>query len=495
MSLPTEIYSADNVRQIDHNAIHDAGISGYTLMTRAAEAALNVALEHFPDARRWQIVCGAGNNAGDGYVLARLASQADIEVSVLSLTSPEKLGGDAKTAFEDFAAIGGSIGDWDGLLDPDANLLVDSIVGSGLQRKIEGQFAEAVKAINGHPAPVFALDVPTGVATDDGRILGVAVQAAITMTFVGLKAGLFLRDGPICAGQLHFADLGIPPECRRDIAVEMRRISAAAVAAALPPRDRNAHKGDFGNLLIIGGGPGMPGAVLLAGEAALRSGAGLVTVATHPSHHAEIVVGRPELMCRGIEEADDLEELLAKAEVIAIGPGLGTDHWATSVFEKAINCKLPSVVDADALNLLASSPARADQRIITPHPGEAGRLLAVSTAEVQADRRLAVSALQEKYGGTVVLKGAGTLVSSETGPVWLCSAGNPGMAAPGMGDVLTGIIAGLLAQGLEPEVAATTGVAVHAAAGDAAAVEGQRGLMASDLLQKLRTWVNPAQSR
>ena len=495
LTIPAEIYSGESVRRIDHNAINDAGISGYTLMTRAAQASLDAALAQFPDTNRWQVVCGAGNNAGDAYVLARLASQKGVEVSVLSLVDPDNLGGDAATAYQDFVAAGGAVGNWSGVLDATADLLVDGIVGSGLQRDIEGRFAEAVNAMNEHAAAVLALDLPTGIGTDDGAIMGAAIRASLTVTFVGLKPGLFLGDGPDCIGKLAFADLDIPQECRASVPVEMRRISESIVARSLPPRSRAAHKGDFGRLLIVGGGPGMPGAVVLAGSAALRSGAGLVTVATHPSHHAEVVVGRPELMCQGIGKVDELDALLESAEVIAIGPGLGTDKWARSLFDQLGRKNVPMVIDADALNLLSESPTRMDNRILTPHPGEAARLLSVSTAEVQADRRLAVTTLRQKYGGTVVLKGAGTLVSSATGPLWLCTGGNPGMAAPGMGDVLTGIISGLLAQGLDPEMAAVVGVAVHAAAGDSAALAGQRGLMATDLLQELRSWVNPAPAR
>ena len=492
LTLPIDIYSAQGVREIDAMAINEAGIPGYTLMTRAAEAALEVAIARFPEAVRWQVVCGAGNNAGDGYVLARLAAARGIPVSVLTLTPPEKLTGDAATAYEDFVAAGGAVGAWQNELDSAADLIVDGIIGSGLQRDIEGRFAEAVRAMNDHPSRVLALDVPTGISADNGKVLGVAVRADVTVTFVGLKSGLFLADGPEFSGTLEYAGLGIPADCREKASVFMRRIGAAEVAASLPPRRRSAHKGDFGHLLIVGGGPGMPGAVILAGAAALRSGAGLVTVATHPAHHAQIVVARPELMCRGIEGAADLEPLLAKADVVAVGPGLGTGDWSREIFDRLTGATLPMVVDADGLNLLAESPSTATERIITPHPGEAARLLDITTPEVQSDRLIALEAMRSQFGGTVVLKGAGTLVSSASGPPRICTAGNPGMAAPGMGDVLTGIIGGLLAQGLSIDQGAAIGVAAHAQAGDRAATDGQRGMMASDLLRELRACVNPA---
>lgn len=491
MNLPAEIYSVASVRDIDRAAIDNAGISGYALMTRAANAALDEIVRRFPDARRWQIICGAGNNGGDGYVLARLAGEHGISVSVLALADPEALKGDASTAMMDFAALGGIAVPWEGELDAEADLIVDALLGSGLDRDVEGVYASVIQSVNAHAAPKCALDIPSGLHGDSGEVLGVAIQAELTVTFVGLKAGLFLGDGPACSGEICFADLDIPKECRLASDVALKRIDDATVSAQLPRRNRAAHKGDFGHLVLIGGGPGMPGAIRLSGEAALRAGAGRVSVAAYPSHAANIAAGCPELMCHGIGNDTNLSALLERAGVIGIGPGLGTDDWAQAALQAAMSTGLPLVVDADALNLLAPGTDRRDDWILTPHPGEAARLLDRSTSDIQSDRRQAVNALREKRGGTIVLKGAGTLVSSGSGTPWLCSAGNPGMAAPGMGDVLTGIIAGLLVQGLAPEMAAVTGVAVHAQAGDRAAVQGERGLMATDLLQELRSCVNP----
>jgi NAD(P)H-hydrate epimerase len=484
------LYSVAAVRAIDHAAIHKAGIDGYALMTRAAEAALEIALRRFPDATRWQVVCGGGNNAGDGYVLARLAAQKGIAVSLLALVEPHKLGGDAMIASNDFAAFGGAVGHWSGELDPDADLLVDALLGSGLERDVGGEFADAVKAINAHKAPVLALDIPTGLHGDTGAVLGVAVKANVTVTFVGWKTGLFVGDGPRTCGKLYFAGLGIPRKYRQGEAAAMRRLSSRAVRAALSPRPRGAHKGDFGRVVVIGGGPGMPGAVRLAGEAALRSGAGVVSIATHESQVTAVMSGRPELMCHAVSTGDDLESLLDEATTVAIGPGLGRTDWARSLFETVLSLDLPLVVDADALNLLAEAPRQNDRWILTPHPGEAGRLLGISAAEVQSDRQQALAGLQAKYSGTIVLKGQGTLSTARDGVPWMCSAGNPGMASPGMGDVLTGVIAALRAQGLDADDAAALGVSVHARAGDAAARSGERGLLASDLIGELRSWVN-----
>ncbi len=490
-ALPAEIYPVAAVREIDRCAIEDEGIPGYTLMTRAGSAAVAAARRQFEKAERWQVICGAGNNGGDGYVVARIAAEAGIAVSVIAMVDPDKLGGDAATACGDFVASGGVVQPWSGALDADAGLLVDGLLGSGLERPVDGAFADAVHAINAHGAPVMALDIPTGIHGDSGATLGSAVRADLTVTFVGLKAGLFVGDGPAHVGVLEFAGLDVPTNCYRPASALLRRIDDAAFARHFAARARAAHKGDFGHVLIVGGGAGMPGAVRLCGEAALRTGAGLVSIATHPDHAAIIVAARPELMAHAIEDAADLEPLIERASVVAFGPGLSQSHWASALLERVASCGLPAVWDADALNLLAAAPATADDRVITPHPGEAGRLLGTSTRDVQADRIAAVRALAERYGGTAVLKGAGTLVSSGNGAPWVSTAGNPGMASPGMGDALTGIIAALIAQGLSIEEAAVVGVEAHARAGDIAARDGERGLLATDLIAALRDVVNP----
>ena len=490
-SLPVEIYSVATVREIDRTAIEDEGIPGYTLMTRAGAAAVRAARERFPNANRWQVICGAGNNAGDGYVVARLAAQEGLVVSVVALVDPESLTGDAATAYGDFAAEGGIVMRWEGALDDEAGLLVDALLGSGLERDVSGEFAKAVAAMNTHRARVMALDIPTGVHGDTGQVMGTAVEADLTVTFVGLKAGLFAGQGAELCGSIAFDGLDVPEHCRPHGKAMSRRISSRVLRRCLKRRPRGAHKGDFGHVLIIGGGEGMPGAVRLAGEAALRTGAGLVSIATHPSHATVIVGSRPELMSHGIEDAKALHPLLERATAVAFGPGLGTSDWSRQLFLAVSKLELPCVWDADALNLLAENPARNDRRIITPHPGEAGRLIGEDAAAVQGDRRAALIALQEKYGGVVVLKGANTLVTSKKKVPWLCTAGNPGMASPGMGDVLTGIIAALLAQQLGKEASAVVGVELHARAGDRAARAGERGTIASDLVAELRRVANP----
>jgi NAD(P)H-hydrate epimerase len=317
------------------------------------------------------------------------------------------------------------------------------------------------------------------------------VRAECTLTFVGLKTGLFIGDGPEHAGALFFDDLEISPPDPRAFQPALERMTRSLVSTALPRRRRAAHKGTFGHVLVIGGGAGMPGAVRLAGEAALRAGAGLVTVATQIAHVNAIVAGCPELIVQGIERAPDVRPALERADVVAIGPGLGRSDWARGLLVEALGGGRPLVVDADALNLIAEEPAlRSPDWILTPHPGEAARLLGTDTAEIQRDRLAALDALLRHLGGTVVLKGAGTLVGRRGVVPALCDHGNPGMASAGMGDVLTGAIAGVLAQVRDPFLAARVGVLVHALAGDSAARAGERGLLASDVIRDLRNWVN-----
>lgn len=273
---------------------------------------------------------------------------------------------------------------------------------------------------------------------------------------------------------------------------DFRTLSLETCLQSLQPRERDAHKGDFGHVLIVGGDYGMGGACRLAGEAALRSGAGLVSIATRPEHAFAIMGNCPELMCHGVQKPADLDPLLARATVVAVGSGLGQHAWGAALWEHVLASDLPLVVDADALNLLAKKPITRENWILTPHPGEAARLLQTKSADIEIDRLQAVQALQKKYDGIMVLKGADTLVMSAMNIPDLCTAGNPGMATAGTGDVLTGVIAALVAQGLSLLDAARLGVVAHATAGDEA-VEwggGERGILASDLFEGIRVCLN-----
>ena len=482
---------------MDRLAIDDRGIPGYTLMTRAAGGTLARLVGCWPSARSLLVVCGAGNNAGDGYVLARLARSRGLAVAVVALVDPERLTGDAATAWRDAQADGLAAVDWSPALLDAADVVVDAVFGTGLSRTVTGRFAEVIDAINGADVPVLAVDIPSGLAADTGQVCGTAVRADITVTFVGLKLGLFTGAGPDCAGTVHFDGLGIPPDVAAAVPCAAKRIDDAQGARLLRRRARTAHKGYNGHVVLVGGGKGYAGAVRLAGEAALRAGAGLVSVATLPEHLPVVLAGRPELMCRGVRDAADLADLLAVADVVGVGPGLGRDAWAEAMLAAAQSASCPLVLDADALNLLAAAPARRDDWVLTPHPGEAARLIGSDAAAIQADRPAALKRLVDTYGGTVVLKGAGTLVGGAGHVPGLCDRGNPGMAAPGMGDVLTGVVAAVIAQthrtGASLFDATCVAVHAHAAAGDdAAAVRGERGLVAGDLYEALARWVNPA---
>ena len=492
-SLPVAVHTAAQVRALDRHAIDDLQIPSYTLMTRAGEAALGALRSCWPSAQRIAVVCGPGNNGGDGYVLARLAREQRLEVVAVGLHEPARLQGDARRACDDFLAAGGTVGSWHADCLRGMDVIVDAIFGVGLSRPVDGVAAEAIAAINHSDARVLALDIPSGLHADTGEILGDAVHAERTVTFLGLKLGFYLGEGPNCVGVVMFDALELPAQALAYVEATALRIDEPEVAELLPPRRRTAHKGQQGSVLVIGGNIGMPGAARMAGEAALRAGAGLVTIATRNENVAAIVGARPELMCRGVNSAEELSALIARADVLALGPGLGQDEWAQTMFETALAKDRRVVVDADALSLLAQSPRKNAHWILTPHPGEAARLIGKTTAEVQHDRLGAAREIAARYGGTVVLKGAGTLVLSDEGLPAICDRGNPGMASAGMGDVLTGVIAGIVAQKAELAAAARVGVLVHALAGDMAARRGERGLLATDLLAYLPTCVNPHQ--
>jgi NAD(P)H-hydrate epimerase len=486
--LPNELYRAEQVRAMDRYAIDTEGIPGSELMRRAGAAAFAALRERWPEARTLSAVCGAGNNGGDGYVVARLAHQAGWDVRIYPVAPLAGLKGDALTACREYREAGGSVLDFVPVDFEGAEILVDGLLGTGLDREVAGLYAEVIRAANRYGGKLLALDIPSGLHADTGAVLGAAVKADLTVAFIGLKQGLFTGDGLEYSGRVAFADLDTPPTVKR--CVQPSAWLLPPLEHGLPLRPRQAHKGQFGHALVVGGDHGYSGAARMAAEAAARVGAGLVSVATRKEHAALLNLGRPELMCHGVANREEAQTLLARATVVAVGPGLGRSGWAGMLLDAAVSSGLPLVVDADALNLLAERPFRCERWVLTPHPGEAARLLGVSAAEVQRDRYAAARELQARYGGVAVLKGSGTLIVGEDGMPRVSIAGNPGMASGGMGDVLTGVIAGLLAQRLDPLEAATLGVRLHGAAADEAAADGERGLLASDLMAPLRRWAN-----
>ena len=492
--LPTALYRACDVRELDRLAIETGGIPGIDLMERAGAESFRVLRERWPAARRISVVAGPGNNGGDGFVVARLAACAGLSVSVELAGDAARIAGDAATAHRRMLDAGsGAIAVRGATTGPseDTDVIVDALFGTGLARDLRGAAAGAVRAMNESPAPVLALDVPSGIHSDTGRVLGDAVRAAVTVCFIGLKQGLFTREGRECAGEIVYRDLGAPPQVLARVQASARRMGYPDCAGMLGPRRDDAHKGRFGHVLVVGGDHGFAGAARLAGEAAGRAGAGLVSVATRPRHVAAIVASRPEMMVHGIESPDDLDALLDRASVVAVGPGLGRGGWGAALLQRVVATERALVVDADAINLLAARTARwpdaaARPVVYTPHPGEAGRVLGERASALESDRFAAARALAQAHPGTWLLKGAGTIVADAHAVPRVCEGGNPGMASGGMGDVLTGVVAALLAQGLGGFDAASAGACLHAAAGDAAARDGRRGMLAGDVIAALR---------
>ena len=488
-SIPAGVYTAEQVRALDRCAIERFDVPGYELMTRAGHATLGALRQAWPEARSLCICCGPGNNGGDGYVVARIARAQGLRVHVVAVADPAVLNGDARRAYEEFIAAGGACEPWQPHSVRLGDVIVDAIFGTGLTRAIDGRATEVLRAINGAGRPVVAVDIPSGLHADSGQVLGIAARADLTVTFIGRKLGCYVGAGPDHVGRLVFDDLGVPEAIYASVTTARRLLDESVVAAALPPRPRTAHKGSYGHVLVVGGAAGMGGAARLAGEAALRVGAGLVTVAVQPPSLAALTA-RPELMSVAVGSSGDLATAMERASVIALGPGLGQSPWSMEILGAVLAAGKPLVLDADALNLLALAPQRREHWVLTPHPGEAARLLGATAADIQADRPGAAMALQARYGGTVVLKGAGSIVQTGADGAWICDRGNPGMATAGMGDVLTGVVAGIAAQCGDLSLAARAGVLVHAQAGDRAAADGERGLLAGDVIARLRACVN-----
>lgn len=495
-ALPTALYTAEQVRELDRRAIEEAGIPGIVLMKRAGRAALKALLDRWPEPVKITVYCGGGNNGGDGYIVAGLARERGIDAEIVQVAPAEKLKGDAERAWRYAREAGVAMTPFEEAPVPEAGVIVDAMLGTGIKGALRKPFDEAVAAVNSAGLPVMAVDIPSGLDSDTGVHGGSAVRAQVTPTFIGLKRGLFTGKGPAVVGEVVFDDLGTPDSIRPADEAATEILDLSSLRSLLGPRPRDAHKGHYGHVMVIGGDQGFGGAVAMAAEAALRTGAGLVSAATRAEHVAAILARCPEVMALATASGQELEPHLDRPSVLVVGPGLGRSPWSEQLFQKAVASGLPLIIDADGLNILAQgrigAGADAGKWLLTPHPGEAARLLGCEPADIQADRFAAVRALQQKYGATVILKGAGSLVcGGGDEPVGLCTGGNPGMATGGMGDVLSGILGGLLAQGLSPGDAARLGVCLHARAADrAAGAGGERGLGATDLFQWLRREVN-----
>ncbi len=489
-----KVYLGATVRAAEQVAMARFDLDEDDLMARAGLAAWRLLLDRWPQAQRIGIVCGPGNNGGDGYVLAELARASGRHVFVLR-PGDEVKAGPARRAAEAYLQAGGDVATFqiDDAL-PQVDVWVDALFGIGLHRAIEGAAADLVAALNhDNPAPVLALDVPSGVDADSGHHDGLAVRATVTLTFIAGKPGLYTGRGRAAAGEVVVDTLGLAEHVFDDLEPAARLARPSALPRWFAPRARDAHKGQFGHALCIGGDRGYGGAIALCAEAAHRVGAGLVSAATRAEHVAPLLSRRPECMVRAIDDADALRACLQRASVLAVGPGLGDSDWSAELLHAALAAALPAVFDADALNAMARRDAELlPQAVLTPHPGEAARLLGLAVQDIERDRLQSARRLGGRFGCATVLKGAGTIVAAPGEIPVIVDAGNPGMATGGMGDVLTGAIAGILAQGWGLFDAAVCGALLHAAAGDAAAhAEGERGLLPSDLFPHLRRLANP----
>ena len=482
------LYTAEQTRAIDRDAIERQDIPGLELMARATEAVCRLIQKEYPEIDRIVIYAGIGNNAGDGYLAACRMKGFGKSVRIVQLAPGQSLKGDAEAAYGEAVRAGIPMQLFAEAAPVDEDLIVDALLGTGLSRPVEGDWAEAVDHINQSNAGVVSVDIPSGLDADTGVADPHTVRADHTVTFIARKRGLYTADGPDRAGRVSYDDLEVEPGDASSVMLcdwtEIRR--------ELSRRRRNSHKNEYGHVLVIGGRAGYQGAAELCGIAALRCGSGLVSL-VQPPGASGTRSPVPELMCHAVADRRALRELVGVASVIAVGPGLGQDAWAQDMLGAVLEMSGPRVMDADALRLLAAEPHEnsSGDWVLTPHPGEAAALLGTTTAEIQKDRFSAVGRIQETYGGVVVLKGCGTLVADAEGRVGVCAGGNPGMATAGMGDVLTGIIASLIGQGRAVGPAALAGTCLHAAAGDLACEQGMHGMVASDLLPHLRALSDP----
>ncbi|HEU5282948.1 MAG TPA: NAD(P)H-hydrate dehydratase [Burkholderiales bacterium] len=486
------VYTTADVRAIEQAAV----ASGHApnLMERAGLAAAEIARERLLEGRKSVLVlAGPGNNGGDGFVLARHLKAWWYRVSVLFVGDRTGLGADAAAAHDEWLAAGGDIASE--LFEETFDLVVDALFGIGLERDIAGRHAELIEWINRQPAPVLALDIPSGLHADRGRVLGTAVEADHTVTFIALKPGLLTLEGPDHAGEIHVRDLGLAVEALRP--AQGHLVGSSVLGSVLPRRRRDSHKGSYGSVGIVGGAPGMAGAGLLAGRAALRLGAGRVYLGILDPHAPGVDLGQPELMLRSAEEVLAIDHLTC----LVVGPGLSQSPQARSAVALALERDLPLVLDADALNLIGAHDALQDvcrarhaPTVLTPHPAEAGRLLQAATGQVQADRLAAALRLAADYGAATVLKGAGSVLAFPDGRWRINTTGNPGLASAGMGDVLSGILGALIAQGASSEAALAAGVHLHGAAADAvlAAHGGPIGMTGAEIIDAARALLNRA---
>ncbi|MGV3345926.1 bifunctional ADP-dependent NAD(P)H-hydrate dehydratase/NAD(P)H-hydrate epimerase [Enterobacteriaceae bacterium LUAb1] len=489
-SLPHTVWTAEQLPRLEREAVHDLTLTGYELMQRAGEAVWRIASARYPQARHWLVLCGHGNNGGDGYVVARLARQQGKGVTLVACEGNRPLSEAAYRAMTGWLVCGGTIHPADTPWPENVEVIIDALLGTGLKRAPEEPIYSLIAQANQHPAPVVAVDIPSGLSAANGSVASIAINAALTVSFIALKPGLLTGQARDRVGELHHDALGLQQWLNAQQA-PWQRLDCACLDQWLLPRRPTTHKGEQGKLLLIGGDRGMAGAIRMAAEAGLRAGAGLVRVLTHQDNIVPVLAGRPELMVDKLAPTT-LENALQWADVVVIGPGLGQADWGRRALEQVATSQKPMLWDADALNLLAFNADKRQNRVLTPHAGEAARLLGCQISDVESDRLHAAQTLVQRYGGIVVLKGAGTLIVSQQGEQAIADTGNSGMASAGMGDVLSGIIGSFMAQGIPCFSAASAGCVVHGAAADSLARRhGTRGMLATDLFAELYPLINP----
>ncbi|HWN45175.1 MAG TPA: NAD(P)H-hydrate dehydratase [Thermoanaerobaculia bacterium] len=496
------ILSAEAMREVDRSAIEELGIPSLVLMENAAIGVVDAIGEIYEEAESAAIFCGPGNNGGDGLAIARHLAVRGYEVQVFLVAGRRAMRGDAEVQLGICRRQGLAIqevADEDGVVEAleearEADLIVDALFGTGLSKPLEGMFADLVQGLNDLPVPTVSVDLPSGLNGSKSEPLGPHIEADLTVTFAAPKIAHVFPPASESVGELVVTDLGIPPELVEEAEEEggaLHLLVEEELSGLLPERAPGTHKGDYGHVLLVAGSPGKAGAAILAARAAVRSGAGLVTAAVPESILDVVDLGSIESMTLPLRSLDQVLEAAEGKSVLAMGPGLGQEsETAQAIRRIALEVQLPLVLDADGINAFAGRAAelagRSAETVLTPHPGELGRLLGISTAEVQGDRLAAARRAAVEAEAVVVLKGHRTLVATPGGEVHVNTTGNPGMASGGTGDVLTGLIAGLLAQGLGALDAARLGVYLHGLAGDlAAARTGEAALTAGDLLTYL----------
>lgn len=500
---PNKLYRTSVVREFDRVAIEQYGIAGIVLMKRAAMAMLQLAQQRWPQAGALRVLCGGGNNGGDGYLFAALAAQRSIEVEVLSLRPADALKGDALLARQLAEQADVHLLELDDLTDvagwlASGDLVIDALLGTGLGSTVRADCRALIENIAACGLPVLSADVPSGLNSDTGEIMGAAVTADCTVSFVALKSGLLTASGRARCGDIFLTDLAIPADVFQAAEPLARILNLQEQLAGFTPRAKDSHKGSHGHVLIVGGELGMGGAVVLAASAALASGSGLVSVATREHHVTPTIARHPEIMARAVHSAADLDPMMEACDCVVVGPGLGQSSWGTQLLHRILTTAVKQrlVIDADALNLIARHAwhellANIDC-VATPHPGEAARLLGCTNREVQNDRYAAVQQLAEKLQAHVLLKGSGTLMAGPGMSMTLCPYGNAGMASGGMGDVLSGIVGALCAQNIATAEAMQLACSLHSAAADYALTQGKGpiGLRASDLAEHVSGFLN-----